>query len=147
MPDLSLEGCHRFWQDFPDPYVYKAIALLESSEDWTLDGDPDIENAISDLAEVIAGSESYTTSEQEAFITICSSLRMSRKLRLMQIIDQGEAGSASKLLSFAESNQNNSPNVSLFLRRNIIFERIRLVSRMLSPDRIEMMKKSLSNES
>ena len=147
MPDLSLEACHQFWNGFPDTYVYKAIALLEATEDWTLDGQEDVEKTIVDFAAAIEASDTYKIADQEKLVAVCSSVRMSRKLRLMQVIDQGEPGAASKLLSYAEANQSQSPHTHLFLRRNIIFERIRLISRMLSPERMSLMKKAFANES
>ena len=147
MPDLSLEACHQFWNGFPDTYVYKAIVLLEATEDWTLDGQEDVEKAIQELSEAIDAVDAFTIQDQEKLAAVCSCVRMSRKLRLMQVIDQGDPGAASKLLSYAESNQSQSAQTHLFLRRNIIFERIRLISRMLSSERMSLMKKAFTNES
>ena len=144
MPDLSLISCHKFWQDYPDPYVYKSICLLESTEDWTLDGQKEIEESIDTLANAFDVNNTFVIEDKESVVKLCSCLRMSRKLRIMQAVDQGDPGSASKLLAYAEANQSSSEHIRLFLRRNIIFERVRLVSRIMSQDRLEIIKKALS---
>ena len=146
MPDLSLASCHKFWQDYPDPHVYKAIVLLESAEDWTLDGEESVEQALDELSHAFDKNASFTLQDKDRVIALCSCLGMSRKLRIMQVIDQGDPGAASKLLSHAEANQTASSSTRLFLRRNIIFERIRLVSRILSSNRLDVIKKALSHE-
>ena len=146
MPDLSLASCHKFWQDYPDPHVYKAIVLLESAEDWTLDGEGAIEQALDDLSHAFDENASFTLKDKDRVIELCSCLGMSRKLRIMQVIDQGDPGAASKLLSHAEANHSSSSYIRLFLRRNIIFERIRLISRILSTERLDVIKKALSHE-
>ena len=71
-------------------------------------------------------------------------LKATRKLLLMQTLDTAYPGAASKLLMQAE-NSSKSPNDApgLFLKRNVIFERLRLLSRVFSPERLEMVLKIL----
>ena len=66
---------------------------------------------------------------------------------MLQTIDTIDPGSASKMLMYAEEN-NNAEHImaGLFLRRNIIFERLRLLARVFSPDRFEMVTKLLEGE-
>jgi intracellular multiplication protein IcmW len=48
---------------------------------------------------------------------------------------------------FAE--ENNTPDnlvAGLFLRRNIVFERLRLLSRVFAPQRVELILKALEQE-
>ena len=71
----------------------------------------------------------------------------SRILRLLQAIDTIDPGSASKLLMYAEEhNSPENPLAGLFLRRNIIFERLRLLARVFAPERFEIVLKALEQE-
>ena len=77
-------------------------------------------------------------------MALCAHVKTSRILRLLQAIDTIDPGSASKLLMYAE--ENNSPDntmASLFLRRNIVFERLRLLARVFSPERFDLLTKVL----
>ena len=49
MPLLDTKSCYKFWQSYNDPDIYRAIAFMEGVEDWTLDGDPDVETSIAEL--------------------------------------------------------------------------------------------------
>lgn len=144
MPKLDLLGSHEFWKNYDDPMIYRVIAFMETAEGWTLDGDPALEKSIQKLGEAFDQIESFDLSKEDQFITLCSHIKTSRILRILQTIDTIDPGSASKLLMYAEEN-NSSEHVmaSLFLRRNIVFERLRLLARVFSKERIELALKVL----
>lgn len=139
MANLDLQASHEFWGNFDDPMIYRVIAFMETVETFTLDGDPALEEAVQRLSDALASLSSFELGKEDQFITLCAHLKTSRILRLLQTIDTIDPGSASKLLMFAE--ENNTPDramTGLFLRRNIIFERLRLLARVFSADRLEM---------
>ena len=37
MPDLSHDGVHQFWKDYPDPMIYRVVSFMEGVEHWTVD--------------------------------------------------------------------------------------------------------------
>lgn len=139
MANLDLIASHEFWQTYNDPMIYKVIAFMETAENWSLDGDPTLETAIQALSDALGALTSFELGKEEEFVTLCAHIKTSRILRLLQTIDTIDPGSASKLLMYAEEN-NNPDNVmaSLFLRRNIIFERLRLLGRVFSKERIDL---------
>lgn len=144
---LDLNDAHEFWRNYDDPMIYRVIAFMETAEDWTLDGDPELEKALSKLSSELEKLSSFELSKEEEFVSVCAHIRSSRILRLLQAIDTIDPGSASKVLMYAE--ENNSPDhvmANLFLRRNIVFERLRLLARIFSNQRIEMMMKLLEHE-
>lgn len=47
MPDLSHEASAKYWFEYIDPMIYRVITFMESVEDWTLDGNPEFEKAMS----------------------------------------------------------------------------------------------------
>ena len=74
-------------------------------------------------------------------------MKMARMLRLLQTIDTAHPGGASKILMYAEENSASSEDVpGIFLRRNIVFERLRLLGRVFANERIEIVMKALGSE-
>lgn len=139
MPKLDLASSHEFWKEYDDSMIYRVIAFMETVENFTLDGDEGLEKAINTIGEKLDALSSFELGKENEFITLCAHLKTSRILRLLQAIDIIDPGSASKLLMYAE--ENNSPDnlmAGLFLRRNIVFERLRLLARVFSQERLEL---------
>lgn len=144
MPDLSNEAAHQFWFDYPDPSIYRVISFMESVEDWTLDRDPALEEAMRRLGETLEDIGRIDLKLESNFVKIIAYLKASRMLRLMQCLDTAYPGAASKLLSHAETTSTSSDDIpGLFLRRNVIFERLRLLSRIFSPEKIALILRTL----
>jgi len=142
MANLELQAAHEFWRQYDDPMIYKVIAFMETAEKWCLDGNATLEEAITKLSAALSELKSFELGKEEQFVTLCAHIKTSRILRLLQAVDTIDPGSASKLLMYAE--ENNSPDnmmASLFLRRNIIFERLRLLGRVFAKERIELVLK------
>lgn len=147
MPLLDLQASHDFWNNYEDPMIYRVIAFMETVEGWTLDGNAELEQAIKSVGSNLDLISKFELSKEEQFVTLCAHIKTSRILRLLQAIDVIDPGSASKVLMYAE--ENNSPEniiAGLFLRRNIVFERLRLLGRIFAPARFELILKALEQE-
>src|SRR5580658_6353829 len=147
MPKLDLAGAHEFWKNYDDPMIYRVIAFMETVENWTLDGNPELEKIMDQLGTELDKLSRFDLGKEEQFVSLCAHIKTSRILRLLQAIDTIDPGSASKVLMFAE--ENNTPEnqmANLFLRRNIVFERLRLLARVFSPERFELVLKTLEQE-
>ncbi len=148
MPKLDLDASHEFWKNYDaTAAIYRVIAFMETVEDWTFDGNPTLERTITALGETLDQLSRFELGKEEQFVTLCAHIRTSRILRLLQAIDTIDPGSASKILMYAE--EHNTPDhilAGLFLRRNIVFERLRLLSRVFSPARFELVLKALEQE-
>lgn len=147
MPNLDLESSNEFWKNFDDPTLYRVIAFMETAENWTLDGNPELEAVITKLGEAFDALSHFEVGKEDEFIALTAHLKTSRILRFLQTIDTIDPGSASKMLMYAEENNNaDHPMATFFLRRNIVFERLRLLSRAFSPERIALMMKVLEHD-
>jgi intracellular multiplication protein IcmW len=147
MPNLDLQASHEFWKNYEDPMIFRVISFMESVENWTLDGSAELEAAITIIGTELDKLTRFELSKEEQFVTLCAHLKTARILRLLQAIDTIDPGSASKVLMFAE--ENNTPDnllAGLFLRRNIVFERLRLLARVFAPQRFELILKALEQE-
>ncbi len=150
MPDLSREAVHQFWSQYQDRLVYRVIAFMEGVEAWTADGASQLEEELTKLGKELDDISSIDMSQlghEDAFIRLASNLKTGRALRLLQAIDTAHPGSASKLLIHAEeiSERPDDP-AGLFLRRNIVFERLRLLARVFAPSRFTLVLKALEGE-
>ncbi len=147
MPDLSEKGSHQYWHDYKDPMIYRVISFMESVEDWTLDGHPAFDEAMDRLGEVLEDIGGVDLKQEDQFIRVCAYIKAGRALRLMQALDTAYPGAASKLLMHAEESTMSSDDIpGLFLRRNIVFERLRLLARVFAPERIKLVLRALEDQ-
>lgn len=150
MPDLSPKGTHAFWNQYQDKMIYRVVSFLEGVEDWILDGNVEFEAEIDKLGQELDGISKLDMSKlghEPSYINICNAVSSARALRMLQAIDTVHPGSASKLLIYAEENSKSPEDASgLFLRRNIVFERLRLLGRVFSKERMQLVLKALEGE-
>jgi intracellular multiplication protein IcmW len=147
MPDLSSKGVHKFWHEHQDPMIYKVVSFMENIENWTLDGDPELEKAITKLATALDNIGFIDLQEEGKLIQIAAYIKTGRMLRLLQCMDMAHPGAASKLLMFAKTSSESTDGTSeVFLRRNIVFERLRILGRVFAADRLDAILKALGDK-
>jgi intracellular multiplication protein IcmW len=144
MAELDQQSSLQYWKNYPDGMIFRVIGLMESVENWTLDDHPEVESILTELGEALETITQFELKNQEDYIRLGNHLHMSRILRLMQAIDTTHPGSASRLLMHAEQNTlSDSDPEGLFLRRNIVFERLRLLGRVFSIERLDLIKTAM----
>lgn len=153
MPDLHLDAVNAFWDSYDRRTLYRVIIALEHVEHWVLDSIPAIEAAVIRLGEVIDEGHPFEINQEAKLIRVLSCLRASRALRLLQSLDLAKPGAASQLLMFAEEASKEEEgkvpdrHAQLFLRRNLVFERLQLLSRVFAPQRLSLVLKALEQQS
>ena len=147
MPKLDLKSAHEYWKNYSDPMIYRVISFMEAVEKWTFDGDPKLESSIEKIGEDLDSIDKFELGKEDHFIKLACYIKASRVLRILQSIDTIEPGSASRLLMYAEEHSITSDDLyGLFLRRNIVFERLRLLTRVFSPERFNILLKALEGD-
>jgi len=147
MPDFSTKGAHEFWKNYEDPMIYRVVSFMECVEAWTLDGDEAVEAAFAKLGDSLDDIANFELSKEDHYVKIAGGLHMCRMLRMLQAIDSTHPGAASRLLMYAEENSESSDDAAgLFLRRNIVFERLRLLARVFAPERFDLISKAMEHE-
>jgi intracellular multiplication protein IcmW len=150
MPDLSHEASAKYWFEYIDPMIYRVITFMESVEDWTLDGNPELEDAINRLGKELDDIEKIdmnTLGQEDVFIRLVGNIKSGRGLRLLQAIDTVHPGGASRILIHAEETSAGSHDAAgFFLKRNIVFERLRLLARVFSEYRLKLVARALEGE-
>jgi intracellular multiplication protein IcmW len=148
MPDLSHQGVHEFWKSYQDPTIYKVVSFMEGVEDWTADGDPQLEIAIKELGIALDDVGNIDLQQEVDMVTLCGSIKTARGLRLLMALDIASPGAAAKVLMHAEENsKSESDTAGIFLRRNVVFERLRLLGRVFAPGRLQLILKALEERS
>ena len=146
MPDLSQKAVHQFWHDYNDPTIYRVISFMEGVEDWTIDDDPDVEAAMQRLGQALEDIGNIDLKQEDSVIELVAHVKTGRGLRLLMSLDTAYPGAASKILMHAEEvSQAETDLAGLFLRRNVVFERLRLISRVFSPERVKLVTKALES--
>ena len=150
MPDLSHEASAQYWFEYIDPMIYRVITFMESVEDFTLDGNETLEAAIQRLGAELDDIEKIDMgllNQEDSFIRLVGNLKSGRGLRLLQAIDTVHPGSASRILIHAEETSSGSHDpAGYFLKRNITFERLRLLARVFSEYRLKLIARALEGE-
>ena len=150
MPELTIEASHKYWKQYHDPMIYKVVSFMESVETWVRSDFSQLEAAIEELGRQLDDIGKINIDElnqQESFIRLINNTNMPRALRLLQALDIANPGAASKLLMHAEEiSKHTKDDASLFLQRNIVFERLRLLGRVFSSSRLMLVLKSIEGE-
>lgn len=150
MPDLSHEASAKYWFDYIDPSIYKVITFMESVEDWTLDGNLEFEEAMTRLGQELDDIDSVDMgllAQEDHFIQILAAIKSGRGLRLLQAIDSVHPGSASRVLIHAEDVSLGSHDTpGFFLKRNVVFERLRLLGRIFCQYRLNLVLRALEGD-
>lgn len=146
MPDLSYQAVHEFWHAYQDPMIYRVITFMEGVEDWTIDGEPKFEEAIKQLSEALEDIGNIDLNLEKEMIELATYIKTGRCLRLLMCLDQAYPGAAAKVLMHAEEitkSQQDTPG--MFLRRNVVFERLRLLGRVFAPERFKLITNALED--
>lgn len=147
MPDLRTEAIHAFWDSYDRRTLYRVIVALENVEHWRIDSDADIEPGIVALGEAIDAASDFDLDER-TMVSILANTGATRALRILQSLDIAKPGTASQLLMYAEEaggEGGNDKHAQLFLKRNLVFERLQLLSRVFSPQRISLVLRALES--
>lgn len=147
MVDLSHEAAHRYWQEYPDPIIYRVLAFMEGVESFTIDGTEAFEVAMEKVGEALDQAGNYELGLKEEFLELATYIKAMRNLRLLQALDMAHPGAASKVIMHAEETTKGEDDMpGLFLRRNIIFERLRLLSRVFDKERLALISTALGGD-
>ena len=148
MPDLSHTEVHQFWKECQDPLIYRVICFMEGVEDWTVDDSPDVEDAMAKLGITLEDIGNIDLQQEDAIIQLSASIKTGRGLRVLMCLDTAYPGAAAKVLMHAEETSEGEDDLpGIFLRRNIVFERLRLLGRVFGADRFKLLQKALEESS
>lgn len=144
MANFSHEQAHRFWSSYEDGAIYKAIMLMDATESWTHDGNEELEHIMRSIGEALKTASEVQSQKQ--LVKLYAAIKISRVLFMLQFLDNSNPGSASRLLEYTDQHKKKDKWCDLFTRRNLIFERTRILQRLCSSDRLQFIQSALEGE-
>jgi intracellular multiplication protein IcmW len=147
MPDFSTQAVHKFWYDYDKRILYRIVTSLEGMETWAVDTDEAVDTVFCELGQTLENVKNFRLSNEDSIIKILANTHSARAVRLMQFLDALSPGVASKLLVYAEEHAKKNRYCDLFLKRNLVFERLQLLSRVFAPERVNLVLRALENHS
>ena len=145
MTDLSHKSSVAFWQDFMGGSVYPIIEFIEGNELFGEENNANLANEIEQLGAFFATATTLPDGQEESIIKIASPLYLSQKLRIMQLADTLSPGYATKMIKKAEERSLEDKSCEIFLKRNLLFERMRIISRVFTEERIQLVQALYEN--
>ena len=136
--DLSIQAVNKFWQTNGDPLSYRIICTMELLENWVLDDDQKLDEALEALGKSLKTVGDELLDDKEQVIRILANIKFGRMVRLLQGLDVFFPGTSTQLLVFAEKMAEiPSKEARLFLQRHLLFERLRILGRVFSEERLD----------
>ena len=147
MPDLSVKGIEKFWHERSNSELYKIISAMESTENWSDIDNPALDAALNVLGSVLDSIGYVDLKDEDKLIQITNNLKISQMLRIVQVLDAAHPGAVAKIFLFAKENSIDPEDAcGLFLRRNIVFERLRALARVFAESRLNTILQVLGDK-
>lgn len=149
--NLSEDAVNDFWEKYDRKTIYRILLSIEGSETWCLDQDPEVASLLEYLGDCLEKNGIDNIKDNnDLLIKVFSSIKACKAMRLLQFFETKERGSAGRLLKHAESSAERdspryNPRSELLLERNYIFERNQLLTRILSPSRINVVRRAVES--
>lgn len=143
MPDLSKETVHAFWHEYDATILYKIVCSFEESETWVVYNE-ETQQIITDLGDVLEKTSDFSFLKEETLVKLLTVIKFSQALRIMQYLETKSGGMIARLLMWADEKERNNQadhHIKTFLRRNLIFERLQLLARVFSKERVDLLAK------
>ncbi len=141
MPDLASASVYSFWYEYDPKILFRIVCSIEESETWIEDS-PEIQQKISDIGDLLDNNLDFDLISPEKIVTLLTTIKFSQALKIMQTLEMKKSGYIAKLLSWADTQTDGAQSpAKIFLRRNSVFERMQLCSRIFSQERLSLLKK------
>ena len=135
MDELSQEAVKKFWNDCPDTSIKRIIDLMESAEPWVSES-PELTAHLEKLGQILASDDAavkLNLTDYPVIIKISAALKLGRTLRLMQLIDGLNPGTATKTINYAEKHQDDT-SAKILVQRNVLLERLRILHNVFATE-------------
>lgn len=142
---FSIHETHKFWASHG---VADAIAAMEATETWTVDGHEEVEQILIDLQQKLEGADKDSLAESIAKVSACTLnfmgyLKSGRALLFFRWLSDIDPRIASVLIM--EARASGSDFGVLLIERLRVLERQHVLSRIFSPERIAFVLESMEN--
>jgi intracellular multiplication protein IcmW len=140
MADLSHKSSVEFWQSFMNGAVYPIIEFIEGTEHFAEEHNANLTEDLERVGHFLGSATALADGSEEYLVKVCAPIYLSQKLRIMQLADALSPGCATRMIKKAEEKALEDKSCEIFLKRNLLFERLRIVSRIFTEERIQLVQ-------
>lgn len=145
---LDPEHVRGRWSSSEDLRLASTLMAMDAVEKWTFDGQPEIEDGMRSLCDLLdkVGSDKLIGSASHDFIILLAYIQSGRALHMLNVMDSRFGGAGLKLVQTAvELTKRDSEftQATLMVDRLETLRRIRSLNRIFSPARMRLVIKAL----
>jgi intracellular multiplication protein IcmW len=146
--DVSTEGTDAYFRE-RDPNLASAVRSMESVETWTQDRYDEVQFTLQQFADGIDSADISEISEQlqVKLIVLLGYISSGKAIKLLMWIEQSLPNFVARTLAEAQMlgvlDKVNEDASRLFVERFYVLERLHMLSRVFSDDRLRIVQKVL----
>jgi intracellular multiplication protein IcmW len=146
--DLSTEAAEAFFEA-RDPSLAAAIKSMESAESWTKDRFEEVQVTLQEFAERIADAdlEEVSPKMRSELIVLLGYISSGKAIKLLMWIESSLPNFVARTLAQAQmlgvEDPINNEACRLFVERFYVLERLQMLSRIYSEERLKIVQKVL----
>lgn len=147
-PDISAEGASAFFGE-RDPALAKAISSMESVETWTRDRVQSVQQTLQTLSDKIEDldMDGIDGAQHSKLIILLGYISSGKAIKLLMWIEHNSPNFVAKTLAEAQMlsalDKFNEGAARLFVERFEVLERMHMLSRVFSEDRLRIVQRVL----
>lgn len=146
--DVSTDGAHAFFRE-RDPALVQAIAGMESVESWTRDKFDSVQTMLQQLSDKIEDldMDALEGAQHNKFIILLGYISSGKAIKLLMWIEHNSPNFVAKTLAEAQMlsalDKLNEGAARLFVERFEVLERMHMLSRVFSEERLRIVQRVL----
>lgn len=146
--DVSTEGAHAFFKE-RDPSLVDAIASMERVESWTKDRFENVQATLQQLADRVEylDMDDIQGAQHNKLIILMGYISSGKAIKLLMWIEHNSPNFVAKTLAEAQMlsalDKLNEGAARLFVERFEVLERMHMLSRVFSDERLRMVQRVL----
>lgn len=139
--NLATKDVHEYLLENLQPDIFKLVLGIENRETHVYDKEPefaDLLTSISNNIDNLANLDLENSQVCDDLITFLAHLSLGKIIRCLDYIDEIDYHFTNNLINYAKEHSKEPTDIyNLFLEKNIIFEKIQIVSRTFHNDRFK----------
>ena len=146
--DMSAQSAHAFFAE-RDPALEKAIIGMEACESWTKDRIDTVQQALQGFADRVEEFDLQNIPQElnNRLIVMLGYISTGKAIKLLMWIDQTAPNFVARTMAEAQMlsvlDKVNEEAARLFIERFMVLERLHLLSRVFSEDRLQIVERVL----
>lgn len=146
MPDLHSEDVRAYWRGM-SPELADFFGLIERTEDWAMDGHPEIEARLVRFGRAIdrASTERLAEMKGEEFLFLLAYIKSSKSFRLISWMDERHGGLGTRLVTRLLESEPDPRLASVMVQRLRVAQNTPYFRQLLQPERLGQLQRAIEH--